>query len=426
MSQKIIIVGAGAAGLIAATRLAAHGFQVTILEARERVGGRIHTLRENFSQFVEAGAEFIHGNQPMTSTLLHQAGAMSTASEGQMYQRYKGKIAVDDSFNDDISEVTRELESLEEDMPISTFLADKFSGKKYRELRENIQGFVEGFDAADMDRVSALALKKEWSEGAQDEQLHVAGGYQQVIFELEKEAAEKGVAIALGKEVSQILLTKDGVHITTTDKQRYLADKVIVTVPLGVLQSDSIKFVPRLDSHQDAFKKMGYGGVIKFLFEFKEPFCAKRFVKLYPNASFIFTDLDIPTWWTQNPSSIPLLTGWLAGPAAKSAGVDNEALFHKAISTLSEIMECKTEEITQNIVAHHIENWIADPFARGAYSYATVEGRKMMEIVAKPVDEKLFFAGEAFYTGAASGTVEAALHSGAEVAETILQSVVVQ
>ena len=337
MSQKIIIVGAGAAGLIAGSRLAANGFQVTILEARERVGGRIHTLRENFSHMVEAGAEFVHGNQPMTTAFLHQAGVKTTEVQGKMYGRYKGKISIDDSFDGDISEVTRELQSLEEDMPMSTFLEERFSGKKYRDLRDNITGFVEGFDAADMDRVSALALKEEWNEGGHDDNSHVNGGYHQIIFQLEKGALERGVVIELGKEVSLIDWTKEGVHITTTDKQQYLADKVIVTVPLGVLLHDSIKFIPSLDDHRHAFQKMGFGGVIKFLFEFKEEFWAERFGKLYPDASFIFTDADIPTWWTQNPSITPLLTGWLAGPTATSEALDNEALFHKAISTLCEI-----------------------------------------------------------------------------------------
>jgi monoamine oxidase len=214
--------------------------------------------------------------------------------------------------------------------------------------------------------------------------------------------------------------------VVTEGGGRFAARQVLVTVPLGVWQAGALRFVPDLPAKFEASRRMGFGGVIKLVLEFREAFwepsgAARPGWRTFPGLGFLFSDAPVPTWWTRLPDRAPVLTGWLAGPAAAScAAVPADALLDIALNSLSALVLAPPGALRALLAAHHVANWPADPYARGAYSYTTVDGEAARATLAAPVDGTLFFAGEALYQGPAVGTVEAALATGVRVAGEML------
>jgi monoamine oxidase len=142
------------------------------------------------------------------------------------------------------------------------------------------------------------------------------------------------------------------------------------------------------------------------------------------NLSFLISDATVPTWWTQHPASHPVLTGWFAGPKAdKVPSLAASELVEMGLASLAEIFDLSPDRIRKDLVAARAINWGNDPFARGAYSYATPKTRAAQLAMSKPEAGRIFFAGEALYAGPDMGTVEAALASGLETAQMILAMV---
>ena len=137
----------------------------------------------------------------------------------------------------------------------------------------------------------------------------------------------------------------------------------------------------------------------------------------------LITDHLIPTWWTQRPDKKPLLTGWLSGPkAAKMKDETEETILLKSLQSIQAIFQINITTLEDNIEWSKVFNWTADPYTRGSYSYSTLQTETARKILMEPVDDTLFFAGEALYDGPEMGTVEAALSSGKEVASLILKT----
>jgi monoamine oxidase len=140
----ILIIGAGAAGLLAARELAAAGRRVCLLEARDRVGGRVHTIQPaGFTQPIEAGAEFMHGDVPLTKSLLQEAGIKWAATAGRTYQLQHGQVHSDTSYFAQLPQLLAKLEELAEDMPLAAFLTQEFPGEEHATLRTFATQFAE-------------------------------------------------------------------------------------------------------------------------------------------------------------------------------------------------------------------------------------------------------------------------------------------
>ena len=421
--ENILIIGAGAAGLMAARTLIRQGKQVTIIEAREKTGGRILDINDDKVDYpFMLGAEFIHGEASLTMELLAEAGLSYYEVGAGSYRFEGGRLQPENEFDGHWPDFMNKLELLTEDISLTDFLAASFAGEEYQELREHVRNFAEGFDAADPDRVSMLALKKEWQQEAK--QYRVKGGYGKLMRFLEDECIRGGASILTEKVVSHFSWSKDVVEAITKDGERILGHKVIITVPLGVLKVKdgslgSVNFTPPLPVKMEAIRAMGFGAVIKVVLCFKENFWSQD----VPEAGFIFSEETIPTWWTQAPDPAPVLTGWLAGPKAEQlCDQSDEDLLEAALRSLSNIFSRKQDELKAALVRGHAYNWKADPFSRGAYSYTTVSSDQALQVLLEPVQETLFFAGEAVYEGPHTATVEAALQSGKAAAEKILKS----
>ena len=417
--MHILIIGAGASGLMAARCLAEKNYMITIVEARDRIGGRIHTLNTGFSLPMEAGAEFIHGDLPLTLSLVEESKSVITLLKGNRYQFWKGEWQTGNPLEEDWNKLDRALKELKTDTSMASFLEQHFDKERDADLYERVKGYVEGYDIADLDRVSAIALREEWEEGDDELQYHLTGGYIRLTSFLEERIKAAGGSVLLSSPVKEIQWEAGKVKVITHTGKVFEADKVIVTVPLGVVQKGMIRFTPALPRQEEAYRQIGFGGVIKFLFEFRTPFWEGKIAKPLKELAFIFSDAEVPTWWTQLPDKTPLLTGWLGGPSAFKAASDKDTLYKTAIESLRTIFNCPSADIEKEILNWHIADWVSDPYAYGAYAYTTVETPPARNVLSAPVSDTIYFAGEALYEGTAMGTVEAALASGKEVAGKI-------
>lgn len=412
----VIIIGAGAAGLTAMKDLLAAGHHVCLLEASSRPGGRIITMVEDgFDEPVEAGAEFIHGKLEHSFRLLKEANIPCQAVEGRM-------IAVQheewqkEEHDEHWDEFMQKLEKLKDDMSVAQFLDENFPGDQYRDLRKAVINFAEGFDLADISKASTLSLKDEWKD-IEKTQYRVIGGYIQLINYLRNSCDHSNASFYFNACVTEIEYAAGNAVVHTDDNRRFEAPFVIVTVSVGVLQSGSIKFKPALTLHDGAIKALGFGPVIKFLFWFK----TKHWKKHGDDVGFILSDEEIPTWWTQLPDENNLLTGWLGGPGAfKKINETEESLLQTALISLSSIFNTPVDELRTDLVHHRIYSWQNLPYIKGGYSYNTLDSVKARKILSMPVDETVFFAGEAMAEGELAGTVENAFRSGHEVAEKLI------
>ncbi|MBD0254608.1 MAG: FAD-dependent oxidoreductase [Cytophagales bacterium] len=423
----VVIIGAGAAGLVAARELAKAGRSVAVLEARNRTGGRIHTLHGGgFTTPTEAGAEFVHGNLPLTLGLLREAALPFTEMAGQSWHVRDGQAGPDDELPEDWPLLLAKLGALQQDVSVATFLETALSEPRHARLRESVRKFAEGYDAADTRKASALALREEWATDEDSPQYRLPGGYHALIDFLAGDAAARGAQLHLSAPVREITWAPGRVEAVTEGGRQFAARQVLVTVPLGVWQAGTLRFVPDVPGKLGAARQMGFGPVIKLVLEFREAFWERADAdrpnwRTFPGLGFLFSNAAVPTWWTQLPDRTPVLTGWLAGPAAASCGaLPDEALLDMGLHSLAALVLAGPADLRALLVAHHVANWPADPYARGAYSYATVHGEAARATLAAPVDDTLFFAGEALYQGPAVGTVEAALATGMRVVEEML------
>jgi monoamine oxidase len=418
MKINCIIVGAGASGLMAAHELCKAGRTVLLLEARDRVGGRIYTLTKGkFSSPVEAGAEFIHGDLPLTSALLKAARISRREAQGKMYRIRKGKLHQGEFFEGEWESLLKKMKTLKADMTLQEFLLNNFPPEKYPDLHADVRRFTEGYNAADVSQVSVFALREEWN-ARDSSQYRPEGGYKGLIEFLMKEFTSSGGTLHLSTIVSGIQWER-GKVVVYTNKGTFSADTVLITTPPTVL--DQIRFTPDLPEHRTAAKDIGFGSVIKFNFEFTDPFWRSHLPRPLPELNFIFSDAPIPTWWSQLPDERPLLTGWLGGPAAVECSERSESLFNTAIDSLVYVLGCDANEIKTRIREWHIEDWHTDPFSKGAYSYSKVNTPNARKVFNIPLESTLYWGGEALYEGPDTGTVEAALLSGVAAAHRMLK-----
>jgi monoamine oxidase len=421
----IVVVGAGAAGLMTARELVRAGKRVTILEARDRCGGRIYPLRtQEFGYPAEGGAEFVHGAAPVTRALMREAQISLLPRGGTRWSARTGKLLANEPSPPHMGRFYQALSEVKADLPIAEFLEIHFADRRYDELRRSITRTVEGYDAADPHRASTLALRDEWT--ARDDGPHgrIAKGYGELIEYLSSECRRHGAALHLGAAVTAIDEARGRVAARCCHGATFEADAAILTVPLPLLSEIALPSTAR--ERVTASTDIGFGNVVKILFRFATKWWAdlgKRDLggRDLGDLSFLLSDATVPTWWTQYPDGYPVLTGWLAGPKADRVSSLAEAeLIDIGLASLGEIFDLPADRIRRNLVAARAINWGNDPFARGAYSYPTLRTREAQWLLRKPNDDAIFFSGEALYAGPELGTVEAALASGQETAQTIM------
>lgn len=399
---EIVVIGAGAAGLAAAYELARAGRPVLVLEARDRVGGRCWTRRMSGLDIpVELGAEFIHGAAEATFSLLKQARLAAVKSVREQRYRVDGRLRPVNAFRE-AQRAVQKGEHLQRDLPFARFLARQRVSQKTKNFARMM---VQGFDAADPRRVSTRSIVEEWGGASLgDSQPRPQGGYGALMEWLAHAIVARGARLKLGAAVSEIRWRPGSVVVNGVVR----AKRAIVTLPLGVLQSGPVRFPEK----RAALARLASGPVIRVAMRFHRAFWAERAGGV---AFFHAPDAPFPTFWTPLPMRAPLLTAWAGGPKAeKLTGAEPRVLLHKALASVRSIFEAAPQPD-----AFLVQDWQADRFSRGGYSYVLVGGEGAREELARPLGDTVFFAGEATDSEEA-GTVAGALRSGIRAAREIL------
>jgi monoamine oxidase len=431
----VVIVGAGVAGLAAAAHLDECGIPFLVLEARDRIGGRVWTTRPpSLPVPVELGAEFIHGEAPELEEMAATHGLPTVDITGRRYRSQNGALRPADDFWERIDHVMRRLdEDREPDRTFADALARNHSLDP--EDRALAMQYVTGFHAANPGIISERALAEGGSprDDVRERRIgRVLGGYGSIVDVLAERIWGR---IRRGVVVSRIRWTSG--HVTVSAGRSRLSGRAaIITVPIGVLAADpdergAIEFQPALPSKESAISSLTMGGVVRIGLQFDAPFwTGKRFAahagdERLDTLSFLHGtgDVDFPVWWTSYPVRSPLLIGWCGGPQSLPlAALGKREIEARALKSLAELLSVKARTLETHLVASYTHDWIGDAFSRGAYSYARVGVDDASKRLARPVEGTLFFAGEAADTEGRTGTVHGAIGSGRRAAREVVRA----
>jgi monoamine oxidase len=409
---EVVIIGAGVAGLTAARELSAAGMRVLVLEARDRLGGRVLTHHTPDGP-VELGAEFVHGAAVSTMDFVQEAGLrLREVGRGRPRPDYFDAMdqllalaavgAADESFQQLVDR------------------ADVDPASKARAL-----GLVEGYHAADPAKISVQALIQDTAADERpgsDRQFRIADGYDGLVTAIRDRVDPRLCDIRCNVVVTAVEWGHKRVLIKTTGGAEFTAPRAIVTVPLGVLKAGAIHFAPALPGKEHALDALEMGSVARV------SLCIASDVWVSQDRltgdGFLFSGVaPFPVWWLSSPPPFPVVTGWAAGPNARAlAGLGEAQRVRLALDALTTILAIDPVRMQQGLRGGFSHDWQADPFARGAYSYAAVGGSRAGEELGAPLDATLFFAGEATQSDGQNATVHGAIASARRVAKEVLQA----
>jgi monoamine oxidase len=415
----IVVIGAGAAGLSAAWHLKKAGLTIRVIEARDRVGGRVHSVPSP-GYPIELGAEFVHGTSEDIWSIIRdsQATAYEVTDDHLVLRGHHFRNAPD--FWDEIGQTIQKIEKHQRSLTKDSNLRDllKHASDISEERKTDLLGFVEGFHAADPALISTQALIHEETEADENEgasSFRLINGYDHLLKYL---ANQLGDAVMLRQLVRRIEWSRGKVRVHANEI--FEARGVLVTLPVNILKTSTALFSPPLETKKVALEKIEMGAVIKIVFQFKTDFFRRGKFK---DLAFLHSDdKNFPTWWSSRPLKLPYLTGWSGGKKAQHlSSLEDDQIAEQAIDSMSRIFGIAHGEIKAQIKSWHIHNWQRDPLSKGAYSFIKEGGFGAQKELAKPVDSTIFFAGEATqFDEGQIGTVDGALASGRRAAREMI------
>jgi len=431
----VLIVGAGCAGLAAGCELAAAGRRVAILEARERVGGRIFTQRVDCAGVptpVELGAEFIHGLPPALWSVVEEARLETNELSGMDLVYSHGELELPGREQGNTHRVLSEMiEWLARqpagcDMSFAEYLRVRAIDPS---IGEPAARFVEGFNAAERHSIGIGSLAKQQRAEdliAADRLFRVRDGYDTLPSCMARRFVRSGGELLLGSAVHRVDWSPGSVTLSAGEGRALRAPRALITAPLGVLQSGAIEFAPRPGDILQQAARLVMGEAARIVLVFREAFWRES----SPRAralSFLFAPAEpLPTWWTQMPERSAVITAWTGGPRAAllrgAAGNAGSNALELCLATLSKIFSVPRTALDRLLSSWHHHDWCGDAYARGAYSYLPAGALDAPERMARPVEDTLYFAGEHTDVTGHWGTVHAALTAGARAAAAILAS----
>lgn len=400
--ESVVIIGAGISGLAAARELARYKVKVTVLEARDRLGGRIHTDR-SWKAPVDLGASWIHGVRRNPITALARKFDVDTKDtdydaevfydNGKALSKKEGK-ALENKFYELFDKIIKRSEEMQKkkqtDITVQNVIEEILPQgttpeQDYRRLQHMLSVEIDNEYAAGPDELSLFYWQEGRTLGGDD--AVVVGGYDSII----KKLAE-GIDVKLNHTVSQIDYAETGVTLTTNEGP-INADRVIITLPLGVLKSGNITFNPSLpNAKQAAIQNLGFGLLDKVYLRFNKSFWGSKDNHILQHISPLRGNFPYIVNM-EHYTGEPILQMFVGAAVADSIEQQREReIVGRAMSALREMFGESIPEPED----YKITRWRQDPFALGSYSFlAYGSSPDSFDALAAPVEGRLFFAGEA-------------------------------
>lgn len=437
-TADVVVIGAGAAGLACARALHDAGARTLVVEARDRVGGRVHTVRvPGLAAPVELGAEFVHGTPAALWELVDAAALRVVDAVEEHLVRDGDRLRRRDDFSGEMGHVLAGLDAERVDRSFAAYLDASWGGAEHAELRRLACGYVEGFHAAPAADVGVVGLARaEGAASGNDQAFRIVDGYDRVLEPLVDPGA-RALPVRLNTVVRAVRWSRGAVELRVAHDGReetVRARAAVVTLPVGVLRAPvdapgAVAFDPPLDAKRAALDGIGVGPVCRMVLRFhrrfwESPGGVPALEDPEDGAALAFVhapDTAVPVWWSLRALRAPVLVGWAGGPRAERLlALDAAAREAEAVRALATTFALTPDAVAESLVALHEHDWSADPYARGAYTYARVGGADAGAALARPLDGTLFFAGEATASGGNAGTVHGALTSGRRAAREVL------
>jgi monoamine oxidase len=424
-AASVVVVGAGIAGLAAASALQRAGLSVIVIESRDRIGGRLWSSTQWPDAVIDLGASWIHGTQNNPLTALAQAAGASTYAteyadrllytpQGQVQaarlESLEASEALLDTFLDTLSEELGDsaIEPGSLQAVLDRWIAQaNLSPQQRHDLAFWANVTLEHELSGSLKALSATA----WDEGEEfgGDEVIFPKGYAQLAQWLSRD-----LDIRLNHIVQQIGYGEAGVTLVTNQAE-FSADYAVITLPLGVLKQKRIQFVPDLPSEKhQAIEQIGMGVLNKTVLRFPRVFWPE--VTLFNFVSE--TTGHWAEWFNLAPAlGQPILIGFNAAEFGQQLETwSDQAIVDSAMTVLKHLFGSGIPEPT----AWQITRWMSDPFAGGAYSFqAAGQVDDAREVLAQPVANRLFFAGEAT-SSQYPQTVHGAYLTGLREAEAII------
>lgn len=410
MAASVIVIGAGAAGLAAARRLHEAGAAVTVLEARQRIGGRIHTDHSFAPTPIELGAELIHGEGAVTHQLLQAAGL--TVAEVDRYGGLRWSAggpaqplaALPAPLRELIQELYAAYHGLAElDVSADRSLADEL---RARGLGPDELAIADVLLAqtccASIEQLSCADLARELrADHAGRLEFRPIGGYGPLIAWLARD-----LSLVLGAPAQVVRHGPRGVTVEAGGRT-YSAERCIIALPVSVLAAGSIRFDPPLSpTKQDAIAAFATEPATKLFFRFDR-------VRWDAGLAYMAHSGLFARWWTpaHHRPDVPLLCCYVTAERARTVDALSDAeLLDQALAELARLLG--EPGIAAGCVAWRRAAWATDPFALGGYAHLPPGSAAARPVLAAPEGERLFFAGEATAYDTNPQTVHGAIESG--------------
>ncbi|MBL8891757.1 MAG: FAD-dependent oxidoreductase [Planctomycetaceae bacterium] len=421
MSQQVIVIGAGLAGLAAARELQNHGFQVVVLEGRNRIGGRLWTSNKWPDIPVDLGASWIHGlvGNPLTELAKRaKAEIIETSYESNRLYDVDGQEIAEakeqrlDRLRIQLESAIESAQDADQDVSLRRVIdrvAVRFGDNvETRQLVNFLaSSTLEQEYAGSVERMSA-----QWFDSAEEfdgEDGLFPGGYHQITKFL-----ADGLKIETNQVVQQIDWNQDQVRVTT-NKGEFTADRMVLTLPLGVLKAEQVEFSPPLpNAYRSAIQKLEMGVLNK---------CYLRFPRVFWPQDVDWLEcitVKHGEWveWVSFARTIkaPVLLGFNAADRGREIEAwTDQQIVSSAMATLRHLFG---PDIPAPI-DYQVTRWASDPLALGSYSFNPVGADpKLRRQLAKPIADKLYLAGEATdheYFGTAHGAYLSGLRAAAQI-----------
>jgi len=437
-NPDVLIIGAGVAGLAAAGMLSRAGVRVLVLEARDRIGGRIATIHPpGLNLAVELGAEFVHGRPPETFELINDSNLKISRIHGEPFCSNEAGLGPCDFW----SRIEKVLERMKTEaspqQSFDAFVRSLHDPQITEEDKRAACNYIRGFHAAHPEEISVQSLIEgiEAEEGIDgDSQFRLPQGYDCLVTALNGKLDSEHSEIQLNTAVKSVTWKPDWVIVeaksSTAAEQGFAVRKLLLTVPLGLLKPEgggsAISFDPPLMAKLPAILRLRVGHIIRVVLVFRSRFWTELEGdgRTLQKMTFLFSgDEDFPTWWTLYPIEQPVLTAWSpADSAERLSKLSDQDICERAVQSLARVLHVSLERCREELVSAFTHNWQADPHSLGAYSYVASGGSEVQRELSAPLSGTLFFAGEATNFEGHSGTVHGAIASGYRAAKEILQS----